>query len=1104
MNFKITPPDSTEKRVSGAMEQPVSRMDWSATAFGAREDWHPLLKSSSALLFGTAVPMMVLWGREARVVYNDSFTELAGNRHPTALGQPIGAAWPELSHFYEKVMSAIFEGRCLSYKDRSHLVERDGKRQDHFLTLDFSPLRDENGTILGALAIIRDTTDEARLQQRLRIAQAIGGVGTFEWYPETGEMLVSDEFRHIWGLGADEPVTDTKLLQLLHPDDRVRMIEKLQNYNETNPLDYIEYRRIDPRSGDIHWIARRGEEVTAADSDIRRFVGVSFDITARKHAETRMLEHESRWRNLFDQMQEGFLVGHAIRDTNGTMVDFIIEEFNPAFARQIPVVSSGEGGHLTASTTLPDMGPSVIETFAEVLGSGKPADFEWQMPSLDNRWYEIRAHRVDEDRFAILLLDVTSRKKAEQAILESEAKFRLLAQSMPNHVWTARANGNIDWMNERTYDFAGRPKGSMDGDNWSSMVHPDDLPKIVESWEAAVRNGHLFKGELRLRRRDGVYRWHIVRAVPVRSRMGDIKRWIGTNTDIDDQKSAEAALADLAATLEQRVEARTAELLRTQDALRQSQKMEAIGNLTGGIAHDFNNLLQVISGNLHLIAKDMVGNPKLEERLQNAIKGVTRGAKLASQLLAFGRRQPLAPKIINVGRLIHNMDDILHRALGEAITVETVIEDDLWNTEIDPGNVENAILNLAINARDAMDDSGHVLLEVRNVIIDAYSISHRMDLSAGQYVMIAVKDSGCGMSGEVMEKVFEPFFTTKPEGKGTGLGLSMVYGFVKQSGGHVIIESQIGQGTTIRMYLPRAVGGEDADGASDGVEVPIRGGDETILVAEDDDAVRETVVATLTDLGYRVLRAKDGPGALTVLEAGAPIDLLFSDMIMPGSLKGDELVLRARKFQPDIAVLFTSGYPDGAGAKIHEDQGIQLLAKPYSREALAQKIRLALDKRRSDRSDASRPQDEPAAPVVAEASDASAVVSDAAARVQGAQSAAPIILFCEDDYLIRLTTSEILEDEGYTVLEAGSGNEALDLLKRFRVDVLMTDFGLPDMTGVELANRARGMRPALPLLFATGHVQVENLPAGPTRQVTKPFTEATLLGALVELIQTTK
>ena len=949
----------------------LSGFDWQNTPLGARETWPDVLSISTRLLMDADVPMMILWGDEARTIYNEAFMGFAGDHHPALFGQPIAKRWPEFLDGACAVLERVKRGECVSLKDTPLKVGHAGVLGEFWLTLDCSPIRDDGGHVRGVLCIMKNTTERVRTERRLRIAQAVGGIGTFEWYPDSGRMAVSEEFRDIWGLDPHVQVTDTLLLQLLHPEDREMMLERLRTLEQRNPLEYVEYRRVDPKTGSIHWIARRGEEVTDPNGEARRYIGVSYDIT---------------------------------------------------------------------------------ET-----------------------------------------------KAAEQSILESEAKFRLLAQSMPNHVWTARADGRLDWFNERVYDFAGLSKGKLDDDQWTTLVHPDDLERIGEAWRSAVANGHLYKAEFRLRRRDGIYRWHIVRAVPIRNKTGSIKRWIGTNTDIDDQKSAEAALADFAANLEHRVEARTAELLKTQDALRQSQKMEAIGNLTGGIAHDFNNLLQVISGNLHLIAKDMAGNPKLEERLQNAIKGVTRGAKLASQLLAFGRRQPLAPKVLNIGRLLGNMDDILHRALGEAISVETVIEDGLWNAEVDPGNVENAILNLAINARDAMDDNGHLVIEVKNVIVDTYSLNGNMELSEGQYVMFAVRDSGCGMSEEVMEKVFEPFFTTKPEGKGTGLGLSMVYGFVKQSGGHVIIESQVGKGTTIRIYLPRAIQGEDQEGQSGEKEdQPIRGGTETILVAEDDEAVRETVVAILSDLGYRVLRARDGNGALTVLDSGAPIDLLFTDMIMPGTLKSADLVRRAREYQPGLAILFTSGYPEGSNGALDAGLGIELLQKPYSREALAKKVRRALDQANPAEWDGEAPAMSAPMPVGKGFEDAG--------RTEPAQEPFDkegriIILLCEDDYLIRLTTSEILEDEGFVVLEAGSGHDALALLSQYPdIDILMTDFGLPDMTGVELANRARDARPGLPVLFATGHVDVENLPAGPTRQVTKPFTDEGILTAIRALM----
>jgi signal transduction histidine kinase len=415
-----------------------------------------------------------------------------------------------------------------------------------------------------------------------------------------------------------------------------------------------------------------------------------------------------------------------------------------------------------------------------------------------------------------------------------------------------------------------------------------------------------------------------------------------TRTAIE-RRRAEQDLRALAASLELQVETRTAELRESEATLRQSQKMEAIGQLTGGVAHDFNNLLQVISGNLQLLGRDIAGNDKAERRVNNASVAVNRGAKLASQLLAFGRRQALEPKVINIGRLVTGMDEMLRRTLGEAVEIETVVSGGLWNTLIDPGQVENALLNLAINARDAMRDTGKLTIEVGNAHLDdAYACKHE-EVKPGQYVVLAVTDTGTGMSPEVLARVFEPFFSTKPEGRGTGLGLSMVYGFVKQSNGHVKIYSEVGQGTTIKLYLPRADQREDVIAVVDDAEIV--GGQEIVLIAEDDDGVRAVAVDLLTELGYRVLTANDAASALTIVESGVAIDLLFTDVVMPGSLKSPELARRAKQLLPDLTVLFTSGYTENAivhGGRL--DAGVELLPKPYTREALAHKIRRVLEK----------------------------------------------------------------------------------------------------------------------------------------------------------------
>lgn len=390
---------------------------------------------------------------------------------------------------------------------------------------------------------------------------------------------------------------------------------------------------------------------------------------------------------------------------------------------------------------------------------------------------------------------------------------------------------------------------------------------------------------------------------------------------------------------------RTRELAASQAALHHAQKIEAVGKLTGGVAHDFNNVLQIISGNLHLLELELQDNAAAQRRIAAALEGVERGASLASQLLAFARRQPLQPLVINIGSLVQNMDALLRRALGERTHLETVIANDLWNTLVDPNQLENVILNLAINARDAMDGEGRLLIQAVNFVLDDGGVGGFPDLDAGEYVLLSVSDSGAGMPPEVMERAFEPFFTTKMEGKGTGLGLSMAYGVVKQSGGHIAIDSRVGRGTTVKVFLPRVH--EPVAELPEPQAGPLSGGVETILVVEDEAEVRAATVEILSKLGYKTLQAEDGLSGLRMIESGAPIDLLFSDVVMPGPVRSDELAKRAKELMPGIEVLFASGYADSGivqGGKL--DPGVNLLSKPYTAEGLARKIRHMLRKRR--------------------------------------------------------------------------------------------------------------------------------------------------------------
>ena len=412
-------------------------------------------------------------------------------------------------------------------------------------------------------------------------------------------------------------------------------------------------------------------------------------------------------------------------------------------------------------------------------------------------------------------------------------------------------------------------------------------------------------------------------------------------------RNAAAALTELNRTLEQRVQERTAQLMQTEDALRQSQKMEAIGKLTGGIAHDFNNLLQGITGGLDLVKKRVTQGRfnELDRFISGAMASANRASALTHRLLAFSRRQPLAPTAVEVNPLLASMEELLRRTLGEHVHLELVTAGALWLTKCDPNQLENAVLNLVINARDAMPDGGTLTVETENSHLDsAYAALHQ-DIECGQYVCISVTDTGTGMSSATIAKAFEPFFTTKPLGRGTGLGLSMIYGFAKQSGGHAKIDSELGKGTTVKLYLPRYNGEIEEDGLiPDLSDVRNAHTNETVLVVEDEFVVRELIVEVLKELGYSTLEAEDGPAALKILQSPQRVDLMISDIGLPG-LNGRQIVEAARATRPSLKVLFMTGYAENAAmAAGFLEPGMSMITKPFAMEALATRVREILEK----------------------------------------------------------------------------------------------------------------------------------------------------------------
>jgi signal transduction histidine kinase len=383
-----------------------------------------------------------------------------------------------------------------------------------------------------------------------------------------------------------------------------------------------------------------------------------------------------------------------------------------------------------------------------------------------------------------------------------------------------------------------------------------------------------------------------------------------------------------------------------QARLRQMEKIEALGQLTGGIAHDFNNILAVIVGMTELVAASVADDPNVSAMVKQIDESAERGAQLVQRLLSFARKRPLETRVLDLNATVAHVTSVLERTLGEHIVMESVAAENLWPALADPSQLEDAILNLAVNARDAMPKGGRLVIETCNVHLDEDYAAQNADVVPGDYAAIIVADSGTGMSPEIIEHVFEPFFTTKEVGRGTGLGLSMVYGFVKQSGGHVKVYSEVGHGTSVKLYLPKATQQAPSTGDGDASSAPSiepLSGSEAILVVEDDPAVRKMAVNILENLGYQVHQASDGKSALDILHGSERIDLLFTDMVMPNGVSGQDLIRAARQLRPDMKALLTSGY-SAQFIKAHEDasRDVRLLNKPYRREMLATAVRGAL------------------------------------------------------------------------------------------------------------------------------------------------------------------
>ncbi len=876
---------------------------------------------------------------------------------------------------------ALYHGETVQAEPMAYW-RGDGRRID--LEMHAGPVRGERGEIIAAVAVALDVTarhlHEARrtflfrLQDSLRtlteprdilataaihVGRHLGAarVGYAEMQPDDATLLITNGYADgvppvnrlfplsMFGTALAAQIREgrTIVIEDIQTEERGALplahqvglrahlsVPMVRNGRYTGAL-YVTHTKP------YQWSA---EEIALLEEVAARI----WDAAERGRAEARLRESEERLRLVMDSTGLGSWEYDA--DTGKTLCSARHDEI---FGYRTPPRDWNYEAFMTHIAE-PDR-PRVDSGFRAALDEGKDWDVECRMVRADGShgWLKVnaRAHRSADGKIARLIgavADITERKRAEDVANETAAKFEMFAQTMPSMVWTSTPDGGIEWFNARVSEYSGIPAAALKPDGWAP-VHPDDVAQSTARWRAAVAAGEPFVSEYRIMRHDGMYRWHITRAVPIRGAAGDITRWIGTSADIQDQKSSEQALADLNATLEQQVRERTAALLAAEATLRQSQKMEAVGQLTGGLAHDFNNLLTGITGSLELMTArlDQGRLSDLHRYLHLAQAAAKRAASLTHRLLAFSRRQTLDPKPTDINQLVNGIQELIGRTVSPAVSVEVKGAPGLWPVLADPNQLENALLNLCINARDAMPDGGSLVIETGNRVLEDCE-ARELELRAADYVWLCVSDTGGGMTADVIERAFDPFFTTKPIGEGTGLGLSMVYGFARQSGGQARIYSEPGRGTRVCLYLPRYAGDDSVVEPSAGAGKAQRGDGETVLVVDDESSVRMLINEVLEDLGYHVLEAGHGAAGLEILESSHRVDLLVTDVGLPGGMNGRQLADAALVNRPNLKILFITGYAENAViGDGHLKPGMHILTKPFTLEALGWRIRHILE-----------------------------------------------------------------------------------------------------------------------------------------------------------------
>ena len=964
---------------AGRMGDLLRAADWSASPLGPPAGWPAALRAAVTLVLDSRFPMCVAWGAELALVYNEAYARILGNRHPAALGRPAREVWQEAWAEISPLIAKALAEETVYFENQPLAVPGQGEDGHAWFTFSYSPLRDDAGRPAGVFCVCTDTTasvlSKRRQALRIRFEDRLRHVqGPEDIMRVVAEML--GRHLHADRVGIAEMHSDQTLH--FHPDwtsgrvpslagrqfpmqaFRTALMDELRAGRTVITTDARQYgftggdnglgpyADIQTRSGITVPLIRENDFTAALyvhsmmprrwrDDEqmlVREVAERAWDAIKRSRAQAAVVASNARFRAAIDAV-EGVL---WTADPSGQMIGE-----QPGWESLTGQTYEEYRNHGWKRAIHPDDAQATVEAWTKAVAERKVYVFEHRLRRRDGQWrhYSVRAiPTLDASgnvrEWVGVHTDITGLRWTEERLRTLNAGLELgIQESMRerDRLWRmsrdilaiASLKGHFLSVNPAFTATLGWSEEEATSIPFIDMTHPDDRAGLLEELGTLGRGLPLVGYEIRDLHKDGSFRWLSWTIVPE----GDLLYGVARDITVE-KKQAEA-------------------LRHAEDALRQAQKMEAVGQLTGGIAHDFNNLLASIVSNLELMKLRiaMGAAADLVRYIDSALNVTDRAAALTHRLLAFSRRQTLDPRPVDVNHLVDSMTELIQRTVGPSVQVDAVLAPHLWMTRCDPNQLESALLNLAINARDAMPEGGRFTIATGNIVLDTAYCAQHPDIAPGEYVTISVTDTGTGMTPEVAARAFDPFFTTKPLGQGTGLGLSMIYGFVKQSGGHIRIDTRPGGGTTVRMKLPRTVDtadGDTADGTLPGTaKAPANA---SLLIVDDEAPLRALLAELMETLGYRVVQAGDAAQALQLLQSGPRVDLLVTDLGLPGGTNGRQLAEMAHTMQPDLKVLFISGYAEDNATRngLHASSGMQMMTKPFSMDAFASRVRGMLDR----------------------------------------------------------------------------------------------------------------------------------------------------------------